>query len=172
MSLPESYRLLHQNYFPPAIIAAVRTGLMGQLGFVAMRALGQRLRNQEIVGSPPVASRLGVSSFWIWHGPFRYQPLEVASAPDGGCGCVCISGSLREPTVVLRADNRPLSTVYLSDAKGESSCGVAHWQPSRLRLTPQTGQNPRQSGLQTTFIGRDRIICSVTKSIRGIPSPA
>src|SRR6266566_4660294 len=77
MSLPESDGLFHQNYFPPAIIAAVRAGLMGQLGFVAMRALGQRLRNQEIVGSPPVASRLGVSSFWIWHGPFRCQGSAV-----------------------------------------------------------------------------------------------
>ena len=65
--------LLHQNRFPPAIIAAVRAGTVRQLGFVTVWALRQRLWSQMIMGSPSVASRLGMSSFRIWHPLYSFS---------------------------------------------------------------------------------------------------
>jgi len=44
-----------------------------------MRALGQRLRDQEIVCSPSVAPRLRMSPLWIWHGSFPVTSRQSLS---------------------------------------------------------------------------------------------
>jgi hypothetical protein len=59
--------LFHQHGFASAIVPAVRAGLVGQLGFVAVWALGERLPLQAVVGPAPVAASPGMSSFWICH---------------------------------------------------------------------------------------------------------
>ena len=46
---------------------------------MAMRALGQRLRDQEIVCSPSVAPRLRMSPLWIWHGSFPVTSRQSLS---------------------------------------------------------------------------------------------
>src|SRR5204863_10080301 len=43
------------------------------------RALGQRLRDQEIVCSPSVAPRLRMSPLWIWHGSFPVTSRQSLS---------------------------------------------------------------------------------------------
>jgi hypothetical protein len=60
-------RFLHQDDFLPAIITAVRAGLVWHLLLVAMGTLGERLRAQEVVRSPAARSCLGMSSLRICH---------------------------------------------------------------------------------------------------------
>jgi len=73
-----------------------------------------------------------------------------------------------EPPVSTRNSH----TCYSSrEMKGGLTVGVEQWQSSELRLAPQLGQSPWQSGLQIIFMGTDRITCSVKTSANSTPSP-
>lgn len=151
---------------------------MGKLHFVAMRALRERRRGQMIVGPPSITSRLGVSSLRIWH---------VFPLSGGRCqakGDVEMQSRERSafflrlrPSHFRRHSSSHLhshpSYPYSSvrDEKGDSCTGSVHPHASRFRFAPQTGQSPWQSARQTTFIGMERMTCSVTTSARAIPSP-
>lgn len=143
-SRSDSRRLFHQDGFAPAIISAMRAGLMGQLGFVAMRALRELGPRKMIVRPAAVAPRLGMSSFWV-----RHLFSDSFRRPPGSGGALYSSRA----------------------ANGESPRPFGQLQEVRFRSAPQTGHKPRQSGRQITFIGMDRITCSVTRSASAIPSP-
>jgi hypothetical protein len=55
------------NYFAALVLAAMRTGAMRKLRFVAIGALGVAEHAQMIVSPPGGSTLLGVSSFWIRH---------------------------------------------------------------------------------------------------------
>jgi hypothetical protein len=60
-------RFFHQHHFPATIITAVGTGLVRHFLLVAVGALRQRLRIQEVMSSSAVPPRLGMSPFGVWH---------------------------------------------------------------------------------------------------------
>jgi hypothetical protein len=64
------------DYFAAFVAAAMRTGAVRELGFVAIRTLGMAERAQMVVGAARGGAFLGVSSFWIWH---LYVPLTYAA---------------------------------------------------------------------------------------------
>jgi hypothetical protein len=70
-----------------------------------------------------------------------------------------------------RSRELPRDQPSLSEAKGESSRGRGQWHDTRFRLAPQTGHKPRQSARQITFMGTERITCSVATSASSMPSP-
>jgi hypothetical protein len=55
------------DHFAALVLAAMRTGAMRKLGFVAIGALGVAEHAQMIVSPPGGGALLGVSSFWIRH---------------------------------------------------------------------------------------------------------
>jgi hypothetical protein len=55
------------DHFTALVAAAMRTGAMGKLGFVAIGALGVAEHAQMIVRPACRGALLGVSSFWIRH---------------------------------------------------------------------------------------------------------
>jgi hypothetical protein len=58
---------LHQNDFPAAIITTIGAGLVRHFLLMAVRALCERVRVQEVMSSPTVPPCLGMSSFRVWH---------------------------------------------------------------------------------------------------------
>jgi hypothetical protein len=55
------------NHFAALVAAAMRTGAVWKLGFVAIGALGVAEHAQMIVRPARRGALLGVSSFWIRH---------------------------------------------------------------------------------------------------------
>jgi hypothetical protein len=55
------------DHFPAFVAAAMRTGAVGELGLVAIGALGVAGHAQMVVGPARGGSLLGVSAFWIRH---------------------------------------------------------------------------------------------------------
>jgi hypothetical protein len=55
------------NYFAAFIAAAMRTGAVRELGFVAIGALGAAGDFQMVVRPAGRGALLGVSAFRIWH---------------------------------------------------------------------------------------------------------
>src|SRR5678815_1958462 len=72
------------NHFAALVLAAVRANAMGQLGFVAVGAVGHSGAGQVIMGPPHGGPPLGMSSFWIWH--LLSQLLERCPAVITRCG--------------------------------------------------------------------------------------
>jgi hypothetical protein len=69
MTVGNAQALLRLDFddFAPLVVAALRAGAVRELAFVAIRALGERARGQEIMRTPARAARLGVSPFRIRH---------------------------------------------------------------------------------------------------------
>jgi hypothetical protein len=55
------------NYFAAFIAAAMRTGAVRELGFVAIGALGAASDLEMVMGPASGGALLGVSAFRIWH---------------------------------------------------------------------------------------------------------
>jgi hypothetical protein len=62
-----------------SIMTAVGTRAMRHPEFMTVGALRERARREMIMGPPPIAARLGVSTFWIWHlrTPIFETPLDL-----------------------------------------------------------------------------------------------
>jgi hypothetical protein len=50
-------RFFYQDCLPAAVMAAAGASLVGQLSFMTVRALGEPLLHQVVMGAPPIASR-------------------------------------------------------------------------------------------------------------------
>jgi hypothetical protein len=55
------------DHFPAFILAAFCADPVGQLGFVAVGALGESGLAQSVVGAAVLGARIRVTSFWIGH---------------------------------------------------------------------------------------------------------
>jgi len=58
------------NHFAALVLAAVRANAMGQLGLMAVGAIGHSGARQMIMRPPRGGPPLGMSSFGIWHFTF------------------------------------------------------------------------------------------------------
>jgi len=69
-----AFRMISNNLFggcfddfPAFVLAALRADTVGQLRFVAVRALGESGFAQSVVGAAVLGARIRVTSFWIGH---------------------------------------------------------------------------------------------------------
>jgi len=67
MTISDALFFRNLNHFPAFIAAAMRTGAVWKLRFVAIGALGAAGDAQMIVGPAGGSALLGVSAFRIWH---------------------------------------------------------------------------------------------------------
>ena len=142
---------------------------------MAVRAFGDRGRREMVVGPPAILPRFRMSSFGIRHGFASFLPFIMQRGDRP-----LLRARQSHPALFLLErkaafENHFLAPSryhsFLSEAKGESSCGGAQWHDTRFRLAPQPGHKPRQSARQITFMGTERITCSVATSASSIPSP-
>jgi len=66
--------LFRRNDFPAFVRAAIRANAVGHLRLAALRTNRHGRLFQEIVRPAGIASRLGMSFYWIWHG--KYPSLK------------------------------------------------------------------------------------------------
>lgn len=52
-----SDRFSYQNCLPAAVMPAVGASVVGQFSFMTIRAFGERLFHQVVMGAPPIAPR-------------------------------------------------------------------------------------------------------------------
>src|SRR5439155_3376731 len=120
--------LFDRARLPSAIVAAVRTDAMWPLGLVAMRAFAQPRGLERVVCPALGRARLGVSSFWVWHG----KPSNPRR---------------RAYDWFLKARSAAI--------RGSSHSRLQSHDP-RFRLVPHTGHNPRHPSPHSGFIGSAR----------------
>ena len=152
------------------IRSALGAGAMGQLLFVAVRALREPGGGKKVVGTAEGGAARGVAPFRIRHDaiPFDSCPLaclagarnvsapeypgRIAARGDAPCSKELIFQDLIRPRNPVSASQRG----SLGPASQEQGCV--------LRLAPQRGQSPLQSGLHSVLTGRDKSTCSRSTS--------
>src|ERR1017187_507613 len=129
--------------FAAFILPAVGADAVGQLGFVAVGALGQAGGFERIVRAAGAGPLLGVSTFGIRHISFSTN----------------LSSSSRMYQISsLRSASRRWSWISVRQAHSTS-----------FRFLPQTGQIPLQSSLHTLCIGKASRTCSRRTSSSSMP---